>query len=204
MEENHNKTSTVSTFWNPFGIVKGRVGLILGLIVILIGSIGSIVGNVRYSGILSWEYFDQVHWMSGFLDQILGLILSLIVFYLIAYLFGARRIHTINLCVVLMVARAPLVVLPFLNFNGWLFEVSEGLLEIGLEGEDLPAFGESVVMVLVSILLLFCFVWSVSLLFNGYRLSTRLRGIPSLVSFIVAVVLSLMVSGWIIPDQYFF
>ncbi len=204
MEENHNKTSTVSTFWNPFGIVKGRAGLILGLIVILIGSIGSIVGNVRYSGILSWEYFDQVHWISGFLDQILGLILSLIVFYTIAYVFGARKIHTINLCVVLMVARAPLVVLPFLNFNGWLFEVSEGLLEIGLEGEHLPAFGESVVMVLVSILLLFCFVWSVSLLFNGYRSSTRLRGIPSLVSFIVAVVLSLMVSGWIIPDQYFF
>lgn len=192
-----------SVYWNPFRRIRGIRSLSIGLLFILIGSLGSVFGHVRFPGIFTWQYMDSVHWLSGFLDQIIGIVIAVVVFYLAGLLFGARRIHILNMTGGFMVARAPIVLLPFLNFNGWLYRVSENLLEVGVEGENLPGFGESAVMVLVSILLLFFFMWTISLLFNAYRESTGLRGIPSLISFILGIIASLILTGLILPDQYF-
>nr|MBS0037068.1 hypothetical protein [Saprospiraceae bacterium] len=203
MDSKDHHTQVVSVYWNPFRRLKGMRALAIGLVFLVIGSVGSVFGEVRYPGIFTWQYVESVHWLSGFFDQILGILIAVVVFYLIAYIFGARKIHILNMTGGFLVARGPIVFLPFLNFNGWLYGVSENLIEVGMEGEELPGFGESVVMVLVSILLLLCFVWTISLLFSAYRESTRLRGIPSLISFILGIIVSLILTGWMIPDYYF-
>ena len=192
-----------SLLWNPFPGYTQNKTIVLGALVLVIGSVGAVVGNVRYPGVFTWQYVESVSWMAGFLDQLISLMVTFAVFVVAALISGSERIRYIKLAGSIMLARAPIVFLPFLNFNGWLWEASEQLVDLNIEGNDLPEFIASIVLVLVSIILIVFMVWTLSLLFNAYRSSTKMSGVGSLISFVLAMIGSLIISAILIPESYF-
>lgn len=192
-----------SLLWNPFPRYTQNKTLVLGMLVLIIGSVSAMVGNVRYPGVFTWQYVDTVGWMAAFFDQLICLAVTFVVFVAAALFSGSERIRYWKLVGSIMMARAPIVILPFLNFNGWLLEASEQMVDLNIEGNDLPEFIASILLVLVSIVLIVFMVWTLSLLFNAYRSSARLTGVGSLISFILAMIISLIISGILIPDSYF-
>lgn len=192
-----------SLLWNPFPGYSQNKTIILGVLVLVIGSVSAVVGNVRYPGVFTWQYVESVPWMAGFLDQLISLMVTFAVFVVAALISGSERIRYFKLAGSIMLARAPIVILPFLNFNGWLWEASEQLVDLNIEGNDLPEFIASIVLVLVSIVLIVFMVWTLSLLFNAYRSSTKMSGVGSLISFVLAMIGSLIISAILIPESYF-
>jgi hypothetical protein len=202
-EANNNNRGELSLIWNPFDRYAGQPALVIGIFFVLIGSVASIVGDARYPGLISMQFVESVHWMDGFLDQIVSLSIALVVFTLAAIAAGARKFRIIDILGTFMMAKAPLLILPFVNFNGWMYAKSVELTEVALEGEELPNVGDTIVLMLVSIILIFFLIWTIALLFNAYRVSTNLKGLPSFISYVLAMVVTLILSYLIIPSTYF-
>lgn len=197
--ENNN----IHYFWNPFDRIAGVTAVAWGVIFLIIGSFTAWIGTARYPGLISMQYVESVHWLDGLLDQIVSLAIAVVIFALAAFIAGARRFRLIDLIGTFMVAKAPLLILPVININGWMYKKSIELTEVALEGEALPDLWDGIVLILLSILLIFFLIWTIVLLFHAYRVSTNLKGLPSFISFILAIVVSLVASYIIIPAQYF-
>ncbi|TVR79822.1 MAG: hypothetical protein EA409_08830 [Saprospirales bacterium] len=195
--------NNIHYFWNPFDRIAGITAIAWGVIFLVFGSFTAWLGTARYPGLISMQYVESVHWLDGFLDQLVSLAIAVIVFAVAAFIAGARRFRIVDLVGTFMVAKAPLLILPIFNFNGWMYKKSMELTEVALEGEALPDLWDTIILILLSILLIFFLIWTIVLLFHAYRVSTNLKGLPSFVSFILAMVVTLIASYIFIPAQYF-
>lgn len=188
--------------WDPFKRISSSRALFLGLGVLLIGGVAAEIGDARYPGLISLQFAESTHWVDGFMDQILSICVAAIVFYIAAFLSGARNFLLIDLMSFFMVARLPLLILPLANYNGWLHQKSLELTGIALEGEIIPEMGESVLLLLVSTVMIFLLIWTIVLLFNAYQFVTNLKGISLLLSFIAAMILTLVITYFLTPESY--
>ncbi|TVR88854.1 MAG: hypothetical protein EA411_03725 [Saprospirales bacterium] len=192
----------LSLFWNPFERYAGSSALVIGTIFLLVGSVAAAIGNARFIGLISMQFVDSVHWLDGFFDQVVSLCIAVLVFTLAAIISGSRRFRIIDILGTFMMAKAPLLVLPLLNFNGWMYRKSIELTEVALEGQELPNVGDTVILLLVSMVLILFFIWTIVLLFHAYRTSTNLKGLPSFISFVLAMIVTMILSYLIIPSTY--
>ena len=184
--------------FKPFEKYQEKQLLIVGIAATIMGvSLAHILGG-RFDGALDFHLGNPVSIQQSLLDS------SINIFCLISLLFLAakylnKKTRIIDLVTTVLIARIPLYFLPLLTIGGAVEKATNNLLKgigpenIGNIQGNIPTESLMIIMVFViaSLLLL---VWSIALMYNGYKIATNAKGNKPILIFVLALLLAEIMS----------
>ncbi len=187
--------------YNPFNRVAGVEALGIGLVVMLIISIIAHYTLVTFPSILSAHVGSKVQLpILRNISQVFGhwFIFSTIL-YLIAYFAGKTQIRAIDVFGTQALARIPFLIfasLGYVDFNLTIDSITKSIAKNGTQVSGLPHIPLSGIVFLAAFVLvtLCILVWVIALMYNAFRVSTNIKGEKSVILFIFAILISMVVS----------
>ena len=175
--------------FNPFIKIAGSKALIFGLLFILISSIFAAFFNTRFDGIVDLHFYNKVNWVQPLLDQLIGLIIMVAVFYLIALILRSKP-RIIDLAGTFAYSRLAFLLAPALNMSGFLSGIGNQLKSMDPNHPVLPfSSAEFVLLILLSLFSLVLVIWLVVLYFKAWKTCSNLKGNQLVVSFIAGLLI---------------
>lgn len=184
-----------SYLFRPFQFIAGIKSLLLGIVILFVLSL---------LGHLSYTYFDgalDIHYgcrnmPSALLTHVIWIfgswIIVVIIMYLTALILAGRSVRLIDMAGTLAMAKTPMIGAALWGFIP--------IIHICLENPvDLQAMMSEILIPSLLALPLFIFlIWSVVLMYNAFSVSGNLKGAKGIVSFIIALLISEILSKIII------
>lgn len=176
----------IKLLYNPFEKIAGWKAFAIGFPIILIS-----VFIAYDAGSLFWRstnltFLDGKSLFDAYLWHGLSLLTMCVCFYIMGLIL-AKSIRLQDIVGFVLLARIPYL---FMALISYLFTEEDLMFLLSSLGDMnieslLPLISRISIMALVSIIVL---VWYIALLYNGYRVSTGLKGWKCIWSFIVALV----------------
>ncbi|MBB1139330.1 hypothetical protein [Myroides sp. WP-1] len=184
-----------NVFIRPFETIQEKRLFGLGILILLVASIGAYFTNARFDGVLDVHFTNAIKWYQPFIDNgINTLCLAILLFLLSRFLpTKARFIDILN---VALICRIPLYFAPLTNIGNINQETSEFLIDnINNPAalSELPVFN-IVVLALGGLVALIALVFMGFLLYGGYKNATNSKQASHHVLLIVVVILAEMAS----------
>lgn len=186
--------------YNPFYKIAGVQALGIGLTAIIIISILAHFNGMTFPSIISAQIGNKALSIPRLLVQNLG---HWIIFSTIIYLFGVfaskSHIRAIDIFGTIAVSRIPFIlfsILGFLPINEINQKITAAVKNNPADPNllsDLP-LSEISILIVFALITLAIAVWVIALMYNAFRISTNIKGEKSAILFIVALILSLIVS----------
>lgn len=159
---------------NPYSRIAGFKSLLAGLIGLLLLSFASFKSGTHFYGLSNIDFAKD----SRFVFYIFEHLISWIVFAVLAFFFGLSlsksHVRAIDFLGTSLLARIPLIIAPMLrfipSFQSFVFQSLEMYFIIGIY--------------------LLSLIWTIALLFNGYKVSSNLKNNRLIVSFVIGLVVS--------------
>ncbi|SDL95872.1 hypothetical protein SAMN05421823_109136 [Catalinimonas alkaloidigena] len=189
------------TAWllNPFQKVAGEQALAWGSGVVVLGGLTAWWHQARFDGVLDMHLVEGGPWVGPFLDGVVNVLVLTIVFYPLGLLLNRGRVRLLDVVGTMALARAPFVLLPFLNSHDFLQRTSSEILTHVQQGTVAEIDNlDLTLLLLISVLSLGLLVWMVLWLYRAYAVSCNVRGAKGIISFIVGLVLAELLSKWLI------
>ena len=189
--------------FNPFEKYPDRVLIPFGLFFSVVGVIFGYIFNARYDGIIDLHFVEKVNIYQPIFEICVNIFCASISLFVFGKLIN-NKTRLIDLISVFMLARAPLYLLTVFNINGTMFKFSSEILGlIDLKTNSNPnvstLLSESLVIIFIfSIFVLVFTVWFFALLWNGFKVATNAKGNKAVVFFVIAIILSEILSKIII------
>jgi len=181
--------------YNPFEKIAGWKAFGIGIVILCLSTVTGYFGNTVFYGI-SIKAVPCITWCKAFSLQAIGLATTVLVMWIIAFLF-AKHVRFQDILGTVTLAKYPLVLpaIMFLAISQRLNELNNMLLSATNYQETMELFNNLSFMdyslfalfVIVSILIL---VWTITLLFNAFRVSTNLKGGKCVLLFIAIMLIS--------------
>jgi hypothetical protein len=184
--------------FNPFEKYADAVLLIFGIVTNCIGLLLSFHFNVKFLGFLKVDYSNSITPIT-----VLSQSLIIISVYAILLFFIGKIINTktrfIDVFITVLVARIPFYFTTFFNFNGLFFQhinkikilMQSGKLSAGL-------IFDSTQIILFYIVSLLVLIWSITLLFKGFKTATNAKENKHTFYFIIGIVIAELITRTII------
>ena len=183
-----------SIFLNPFVKHSEKTLLLVGGFSTLIGSLLAALFNVRFDGVIDAHVVSDLPFYQAFLDNLIN-IFCLVLFLLLAVKYINRKTRFVDILSTAMVARIPLYLLPLSNINGAIGKSSEEIVQFAdpqLIGQiSMSAWIFIIVFAMLALLLL---IWSVIILFNGFKVASNAKGTLPIILFIFSLVFAEILS----------
>lgn len=186
--------------YNPFERIAGVEALGIGLVVMVLISVVAHYSNVVFPDILGAKISSKEYSFLYLIVQNLG---NWIIFSSILLLFGIfagkSHIRAIDVFGTQALARIPYLFFSFLgfaDFNDTLNKIAEGLQKDGPQSQvvsELPFVG-LLFLAGFALLSIAIVIWIIALMYNAFRISTNIKGEKSAFLFVVAILLSMVVS----------
>ena len=189
----------IKLLFNPFEDFLERKLLLFGSVTLICGSFIGYVFKGRYDGVLDVHFVDQIRIHEPFVDLLIGIACATLLLYILGYSIN-KKTRWIDVLITVIIAKIPFYLLPFLNFNNGISVASNKIIQSltsTVENLNLTS-NEIVLLVISSILSLLALVWSVILLFNGYKTATNSKEIKHTLFFIVVLIISEFLSKVVI------
>ena len=177
--------------FKPFERYSETVLLVVGLIMLGAGMLVGTIFNARFDGVLDLHFSNAVSIRQATIDLLID-VLTLFLFLFIAAKLVNRKTRVIDVFAVVIIARIPFSFAVLINTTGFFSligkhiddpsKVQEGLLN--LTGLELTG------MIVSAVVILLLVIWSVALLYNGYKIASNAKSASSIVFFIVALLLA--------------
>jgi hypothetical protein len=163
-----------SLLYNPFLQIAGFMSFLTGFFILVLTSYLAYITGTHFFGFLRIDFAkDSAFWVF-LLENCLPCIVLSVLFYAAGLIFSKSNLRIIDILGVTVFSRVPLIFVPALRTIK-LFQ-SFGFL--------------SVTMYIVMGIYLFTLVWSVVLLYNGFKISCNLKDEKLVISFITCMILS--------------
>ncbi len=186
------KPKTSIWIFNPFVYIAGWSSLALGWAIMIATAVTGYFSNTHLDGVIGagfglpaplWLYLVEasVAWLSLCLTLfVAGRIVSKTSFRLVDLL-GTQAL-----------ARAPMLIVPFLGFPEAGRRVTRYLLyrTLGLGEEITATYADIVIFILIVIIMVIVVIWMIVLMYNSYKVSCNLKGTKAGVSFTLALILA--------------
>lgn len=179
--------------FNPFEKYDENKLIIFGSAFTLVGSYLGYIFQGRFDGVLDLHFPGTVALFEPFIDNAINIcILFIVLLALGRYINPKTRV--IDILTTIMIARIPIYLLAFSNYQNYNFELGKKILtsldlnnpQNGLGIEPSEMF----FLALFTGLTILFMVWFVILLFNGFRVATNSKGINNNLLFAAAIILS--------------
>lgn len=184
--------------FNPFERYSATVLLITGILFSLIGAAFGFFFNARFDGLIDLHFVEKALPYEPFLDIYSAVSCTTILLYLVGKYINtkSRFIDIFNACII---AKIPFYFLTFFNINNMMFTITQKLMtsmqKTGLKPVETL---DLLCLLFFSILTILGLIYSVLLLFNGYKVATNAKGTPAILLFIAALILSEISSKFLI------
>ena len=160
--------------YNPFTYLAGFKSLIIGLIILIIISLLAYTTGTHYIGYININFAkDSPFWIYLVENAIHGISVSL-VFYIAVLMLSKSRIRMVDIVGTILTSKIPLLIVPVIR----LFHPFDSFSIF------------SAPMYLLIVIYLISIIWSVTLMFNAFRISCNLKQDKLILSFIIGLVIS--------------
>jgi len=190
------KTKTIWIF-NPFLYIAGWQSLTIGMTIMLLTAVIGYFSNTHIDGVAGagfglpaplWVFITEV--------MIAWIVLSLVLL-LAGKIVSKSSFRLVDLFGTQALARAPMLIAPILGFPQLNQRVTKYILSKFLPtGEDITATQfEIVVYVIIILIMITAVIWTITLMYNAYRLCFNLKGRKAGLSFAIALVCAHMLAS---------
>lgn len=185
--------------FNPFSKIAGSKAFFAGLLFVLISSLLAYYFQTHFDGVLDVHFGEVKHWWIPFVENGINIFSLFLVFYILGAILTKGRLRWIDILGTTVLARFPLVLMPFGNIGGHLQNLGESIVKNPSQVPELKFEVEQIVFLVCFVLLSICvLIWYVALLFNAYKISTNLKQGKLIISFISGLLLAEIISKIII------
>ena len=181
--------------YNPFEVFAGWKAFGIGIVILCVATVIGYFGNTVFYGI-SAKTVSYVTWGKAFSLQGIGLAVTVVVMWIIALL-SAKHVRFQDILGTVTLAKYPTVIMAimFLAFSNWMNEITGRITSAGSIQEILEIFNNLSILdytlfIVYSIIALSLLVWTITLLFNAFKVSTNLKGGKCALLFIAIMLIS--------------
>ena len=191
-----------SVFINPFEKYQENALLSIGFFAMLIGSLIGSYYNARFDGFLDLHFTPYSHFTVVLLDNLINTTSSIIILFGIGKYINSKT-RLIDIITTILIGRIPFYLLPFFNTKGYIFSISNQVIEgIQNQPEVLSIAPYSyLVITIFAIVAITAMVWSISLFYNGFKVACNLQTRTQSLMFAGGILLSEIATKTLI---YFF
>jgi len=180
--------------FNPFKRYSERQLLVFGGVTTIVGIVFASLTNTHFDGVLDTHFGKDVSLKTAVLQSLINSVSILLVFYPLGKWINSKT-RLIDIFNVSLILKIPAFFMMPLNINNWAALQSEPFLESLSDPLKLQFTNELILfLALTSILGLVILAWLIILLYNGFKVATNLKGTNHLIMFIIAIIVSEIVS----------
>jgi len=184
--------------FNPFKRYSEKVLLIIGVFFTLIGSYLAIVFKARFDGVLDFHFVSTVLPRQPLVDNLINIFcLTALLFAVGKYLNSGTRV--IDILATVIVARIPYYLLPILNTNNMMTDVTKDLVQSVNAGQvEQIAPAELSILLLFTLIIILVLVWYIYLLYKGFKVAVNAKDTKATVLFFGMVLVAEVLSKFLI------
>lgn len=175
----------------PFDKYQERHLIIVGSIATIIGvGITFLLGG-RFDGALDFHLGSNVTVQQAISDTAINIFCLVMLLYIAAKYLNTKT-RLVDIISTVIIARIPLYFIALFSIGGKVQAASSDLLQ-GLTSENIQNFQDTipkeslVVIMLFALVTLIFVIWSIALMYNGYKTASNAKGKKAIVLFIVAL-----------------
>lgn len=192
-----------TVIFKPFERYSEKTLLVAGTIAALAGILLAWMFGARFDGVLDLHYTrKQPFWVVAG-DQLLNGI-SLLLFLIPVTKWINRKTRIIDVVNAFLISRIPLYFLTFGNVGAILSNAGEKMKTAALQQQAISLNGmEWTFLIVFGLLAILMIVWSVTLLYNGYKVASNAKGARPIILFVLSLLFAEIVSKvlifWLLP-----
>ena len=161
--------------FNPFTRIAGVKSLIIGLVVLFVLSFLSFITGTHFYGFYIIPAKDSDFWVY-LVENISNWVFISVFLFVAGLILSKSKIRAVDIFGTTLLSTIPLMIVPIIRL--------------------IPALqtfvSQSFAMFAVTVVAIIAVIWTITLLFNAYKVSCNLKNEKLIVSFIVSMILSLL------------
>lgn len=184
----------IKLLFNPFEKYSDKKLLIFGIIATGLGVFLGFAFNSVYDGVLDMHAVINVSLEEAVCFLIIDLLtIGIVLFVLGKYINSKTRF--IDVLSTILISKIPIYLLTIINVNGFAHKI--GLeIQISFLKNKINDFSGIFIfeLILIAILSLLILVWTLILLYNGFKTATNLRSNKHIVLFVISIITAEIIS----------
>lgn len=189
----------IKRLFNPFTQVAGEKALLLGIVAWIVSSGLAVVFPTNFDGALDAHYGPVSEWYFPLLQNLVNILSLTLFMYVFALLFATSKTRFIDMIGTVSMARFPYVLMPLLNIGNISGSIGQKFVDTMLK-QQTPQLSTSEIsyMIFAGVVGVFLLIWTITLLYNAYTVSSNLKKTKAVISFIASLVFAEILSSIII------
>lgn len=186
----------LKTWINPFERNSESRLISIGIILYLLGSLSAYLFKIRFDNFLHVAVVEQIKFWQPFVDNLIILTCLFIFLYITGRHLNPKT-RAVDVLSTALIGHAPFYLLTFSNINETSKKATDELMAtLANSTFELSAFsvGYLIFIALISLLIL---VWTIALLFNGFKTAVHAKTTKAILLFILALFVTLLVTLFI-------
>lgn len=164
----------INYLFNPFTRIAGFKSFVIGLIGLLLISYLSYISGTHLNGLTDINFAKDTDFIYFISEHLLSWISVSIFFYISGLILSGTRIRIIDILGTSAMARIPLIIPPLVRllpfFKSFVFQSWEMYTIVGVH--------------------IFSLIWTITLLYNGFKISCNLKSEKLIIGFSISLILS--------------
>lgn len=186
-----------TVLFNPFEKYTESKLFIFGLLITIMGSYLGYLFQGRFDGVIDLHFVPSTTLFEPLIDNIINIISLFLVLFILGKSIN-NKTRAIDILTPVLIARFPLYLLTFSNYQNFISDASQRLLA-SIDLQNMPAdinfeASDMIITLLFTGLSILFLIWFIILLFNGFKVATNSRGIKNNLLFAGAIILAEILS----------
>ena len=185
---------------NPFKNYSEKQLLLFGFLLAIVACALSTELNGRFDGVFGLHFVEKTTIIISLIDMAIVISVLTFLLFIVGKLIN-KKTRLIDVLSVSLIAKIPFYFLLIFNINSKMLDITHKLLDslsqkkaIHLETLDLS------LLVFSGIATFMCLIWSVILLYNGFKTATNVKETKHIILFILSIITAEVVSKIILNN----
>ncbi len=192
---------------NPFSYFTDKTLIILGLLGTFLGLMLGFYFHGDCDGAFDLHFVEKISWSTVVKNNVVSVLAIMISLSILGKIINPKT-RLIDVLLTILIARIPLYLLNFINFNENSYHISKKIIEsvskIKLNPKALFQVLENDSMFFATSILfsVMALILSITLLFNGFKVATNLKKSSHIFYFVMALLVAEIISKTIILNIF--
>lgn len=184
--------------FNPFQNYSEKQLITFGILAGIIGCFLALAFNGRFDGVLDLHFIEKTSIFTTVIDLTINIFILSALLFLVGKIVN-KKTRFIDIIATSLIAKIPFYFLLFFNVNNKMYLVTEKLIDMVSKNKQINIENSEMVLLVFSGIATFtCLIWSVILLFNGFKTATNSKEAKHILLFALAIILAEVISKIII------
>ena len=162
----------MKNLYNPFEKYSGNILLLIGIAITIAGSVLGYLLGAKFDSILHISFMNTP-FIEPFIDNAVNIALLFTALYIVGY-FINKKTRVIDILTTALISRGPFYLAVLVNINGYFGELTRRMVTAGPDLSSIATI-DLIILLAAAALSIVALVWSVALLYNGFKVATNLK-----------------------------